>query len=301
MESLKRCKQFIKDNEQAAEGNLAVDPNDLVRQMRNRLTDYEWKGIDEVVEIMQPPYLQMKLMQSEAFGLSDFFGSWHFLKCSLHEFENRLDNVTDLASSLLVKMKAYEIELMLNPLLLSAVYLDPRYALTLKGEEKIIARSKLTEIYKRINNKETEDNVSTSSSNKMNKFSSYLSTLAKARNSVAPRVADDGAIFTNELLALEQDFNDFEEEEVLPPKTNILLYWEKKKKHFLKLYKLTNTIMSVPSSQNSVERDFSSFAFIYDAKRTGLDPAMLQNILLIRNNKDVFEKVVAKQLTNTSK
>lgn len=264
--------------------------------MNNRLTDYEWKAIDDVVEIMQPSYLEMKRMQSQAFGLSDFFGSWHVIKCSLHEFESRSVNVTDLPSCLLLKMKAYEIELMINPLLLSAVYLDPRYAMTLKGEEKIIARSKLTEIYKRINNQNTENNVPTSGTNEMNRFSSYLSTLARARNSAAPRVADNSAIFTNELLALEQDFNDFEEEEVLPHNTNILLHWEKKKKQYPKLYKLVNTIMSVPSTQNSVERDFSSFGFIYDAKRTLLDPAMLQNILLIRNNKDVFEEVVTDQL-----
>lgn len=75
----------------------------------------------------------------------------------------------------------------------------------------------------------------------------------------------------------------------------------KKKKQFPRLYQLVNTVMAVPSTQNSVERDFSSFAYIYDSKRTQLNAALLQNILLIRNSKAVFEKIVANQLTDVSK
>lgn len=270
--------------------------------MRNVPTDHEWKVIEDVVQIMTPSYLKMKFMQSEAFGLSDFYGAWLFIKCSFHGFENRVGNVTDLEKNMMLKMKSYESELLLNPLLLSAVYLDPRFGLTLKGEEKIVARSKLAEVFKRLNDmQQTEDNNIATVSNTMVSFSEYLNSYARSRNSQAQRTHTDTALFTDEMLALEQDLNDFENEETLPPETDILLFWEKKKNIYPRLYKLVNTIMAVPSTQNTVERYFSSFAFIYDSKRTSLNPDMLQNILLIRNNPNVFEKVMAKQLADVSK
>lgn len=72
---------------------------------------------------------------------------------------------------------------------------------------------------------------------------------------------------------------------------NVFSYWAGKKSQHKELYELWTITNSVPITQVSVERAFSSLAFIFTALRNSLSADTLENLLLIRLNKDVFDKL----------
>lgn len=107
-------------------------------------------------------------------------------------------------------------------------------------------------------------------------------------------------VMNSDMIALEIEMNDFEQVSKIPWDDNILLYWEKQKLLFPKLYSVAQVVFAFPSSQASVERNFSSLTFILDQLRVRLGTDMLQHILFIRNNKIVFDKIVEMQLAKAN-
>lgn len=73
--------------------------------------------------------------------------------------------------------------------------------------------------------------------------------------------------------------------------TNVFEYWTDRKSENKELYELSTITNSVPITQVTVERAFSSMAFIFNALRNSLAPETLENLLLIRLNKDTFDEL----------
>lgn len=69
-------------------------------------------------------------------------------------------------------------------------------------------------------------------------------------------------------------------------------HWKARKSTHPELYELAMVILAAPSTQVSVERAFSALALVLSDLRTGLSDDTLQNILMIKLNGDVFEKVL---------
>ena len=67
--------------------------------------------------------------------------------------------------------------------------------------------------------------------------------------------------------------------------TNILEHWESQKNSNLVLYILSQVALSIPATQVSVERLFSSLKFILSAQRAQLAQQKLTNVMFIRANK----------------
>lgn len=68
-------------------------------------------------------------------------------------------------------------------------------------------------------------------------------------------------------------------------------YWAERKSLQNDLYELSVITNAVPMTQVSVERAFSALAFILNPYRNSLAPDTLENILLIKLNKDVFLRI----------
>lgn len=68
-------------------------------------------------------------------------------------------------------------------------------------------------------------------------------------------------------------------------------FWAQNKTTFKEVYELAKIVHAVPVTQVTVERAFSSLAFILTALRNSLHADTLENILLIRLNKEIFEKI----------
>lgn len=65
-------------------------------------------------------------------------------------------------------------------------------------------------------------------------------------------------------------------------------YWDEQKLQMPSLYYLSQAIFAIPPTQTSVERSFSSLPIVLTSHRTRLSDDCLQNILLIKNNQNVF-------------
>lgn len=65
-------------------------------------------------------------------------------------------------------------------------------------------------------------------------------------------------------------------------------FWAQNKSTFKEVYELAKIINAVPVTQVTVERAFSSLSFILTALRNSLSADTLEDILLIRLNKEIF-------------
>lgn len=77
-----------------------------------------------------------------------------------------------------------------------------------------------------------------------------------------------------------------------PHNYDVRKHWLARKHTHPELYAVATVVHSVPSTQVSVERSFSALALLLSNIRTGLSDEALEEILIIKLNKDVFEKVM---------
>jgi len=76
----------------------------------------------------------------------------------------------------------------------------------------------------------------------------------------------------------------------LPLKANIIEYWETQKTAQPELYALATTVLAIPATQVSVERLFSSLAFILGPLRNNLGSQRVDDLLLLHANDDVAKE-----------
>lgn len=92
-------------------------------------------------------------MQNENFTLSDLYGAWLKIEIQLKSIQATHTNLVDNLSKSFDKYKG---QLFLNPLMVAAAYLDPRFTRTLSIANRN-SISKLLELYKRLKNMESEN------------------------------------------------------------------------------------------------------------------------------------------------
>lgn len=73
---------------------------------------------------------------------------------------------------------------------------------------------------------------------------------------------------------------------------DVMNHWIARKHTHPELYEVAMVVLATPSSQASVERAFSALALILTDSRTGLGEETLSNILTIKLNRELFQKVL---------
>lgn len=124
------------------------------------LTETEWKKVEEICEVLESPFILTKQLQTSTYTLSDFYGAWLRMEIAVRKhISNRTpsDEVDslDLAEKLLESLEFYRGQLLANPMLLAAVYLDPRFTKFVKVPAKTLAIAKLVNVWEQINDKES--------------------------------------------------------------------------------------------------------------------------------------------------
>lgn len=94
------------------------------------LTEEEWQAIGGVVSALAPAQEATVILQQEQLTVGDFYGSW--LKCRIET--SKVDN--SIAIQTAAAMKRREKLLLGNDLFCAAIFLDPRYHVTLTSEER---------------------------------------------------------------------------------------------------------------------------------------------------------------------
>lgn len=105
----------------------------------------------------------------------------------------------------------------------------------------------------------------------------YGGTLSKTVND-----ATDSS-FTQQLKALEAEPRQDHTYDVFK-------HWLKRRETHPELFEVAMVVLATPSNQVSVERAFSALALILTSHRVGLGQDALEDILIIKLNRDIFEK-----------
>lgn len=259
------------------------------------LKDNEWTKIEEICAALRPSKICTKKLQAEQLTLSDFFGIWYETKMMTEAIH------TPFATLILEQMISREQKLLNNDVLLSAVFMDPRYKILLEKTQKERAKNHLKHVWTKIislNNNEClntncQNETSSSNSSMTGSTCDEFENLLKLKerqydlaNSHLSSSRESDLYFLRRVVT-ELETYDVEQKR-LSRKINILQFWEEKRKSQPELYKLAMVALSVPATQVSVERLFSGLKFILSPLRTNVNENILEDQLLVRANRLFF-------------
>lgn len=120
------------------------------------------------------------------------------------------------------------------------------------------------------------------SSNSNSQFDDFVTELYGGTLSKTANDATDSS-FAQQLKALEAE-----------PRQDhtfdVFNHWVKRRESHPELFEVAMVVVATPSNQISVERSFSALALILTSHRVGLGQDALEDILIIKLNRDIFEK-----------
>lgn len=210
-------------------------------------------------------------LQRNEYTLSDFFGDWIRMKHNLQKIHH------PMADSVRQCLIDREDRLLNHKLMISTVYLDPRYNFLLSEAEKETAVAQLTVLWARLNLLNPEQSNVPHEVNENDTFAIYLREASK-RNESEPSTSS----------SIVQKIKSFLVRPSIDYKTDIIKYWKSIKAEEPELFQLITLLFSVPATQASVERSFSSLTYIFNNYRARLNPDILTKVLILRLNFDLM-------------
>lgn len=283
----------------------------------------KWHILKEFIIILQVPYKATIALQSHRLSLSDAYGIWLKLKIHLQTFCLKKSFKTNLAKFMFDKYNERKKAIFNNPAMVCALYLDPRFRCEIMHNEQMKEQAKqsLLNVWRRINyirHNESQaefrsagndtaiqstNNCSGSSDLDMNidfNDSHLLDNYLSREQTQSEQLENVGE--STESASHVHNYDDIEtivdvfDPEKLSSDTDILAYWETMKQSHGELYQLAMVVFSVPPTEVPIERDFSHLEYIFSNRRYNLSPDLLDDILLIHLNSDLFYLVKADEL-----
>lgn len=243
------------------------------------IDDSDWLIIDEIIKILELPFILTVKLQSNQFVIADFFAEWKKLALKLRKINS--NGKTVLAQNLRSEMNEKGDLFGDNDVILSCIYLS-RYQALLSASEKERAVNHLTMVSKIL------DKVKPSAQPTMD--------ITDNDNLVFDNSEDE---FEEQLLCQQEQergsSNSFDIISVIRsykpnlnrntgPRPSTLEYWKSCKYSHPLLYRLACIVNGVPATESNVEANFSDLSHIFNKFRTRLSAEMLENILLLRLN-----------------
>lgn len=279
----------------------------IARLMLKRFND-----MAEMIKILQIPFKGTIALQKRDLTLPDAYGLWLQMIINLrHPDICRLKrtNLAKLFSDALDERKKVIFN---NSLMQCALYLDPRYRSEVLRNGDIVEETvhKLANLLNRItsireaNIIESTSNCSAESSD-LNMSFNFNDTDALERYLARGTNASD----TDSPTAVHRDINrdlnmQFEIEqfqpEKLPVKSNLITYWESEKFKKPQLYEIATILYAIPPTEVEIERNFSQLEYIYTSRRYKLSPDLLEAILIIHLNSDLFFIIKKEELSKVA-
>lgn len=245
------------------------------------LSEEEWQIIANVVEVFDSAYILTKQLQRTKCTLSDFYGLWLRMEMAVKKCLTESVDIEmfDLPQTMLDSMDHYRGRLMNNPMLLAAVFLDPRFCSFLKSPLKTLAIAKLLKLNDEIRKRKTNE-----SGIEDDDLDCYL----------ASEIENNNLSDRDKLHSLLEQFSQQPPEKT---KINVLQYWNENKTSKPELYLLSKVVFSVAPTQAATERANSALSFVFSRYRSKLGQTFLEDILVVRPNADLFDDIVADRLS----
>lgn len=257
----------------------------------------EWHVIEEIVKVLHIPFEVTTRMETSTLTLSDVFGILLKMEYKIEKLISGSTQCTQLAENLQNKVAARKSKLLISPALLCSVYLDPRYCLDLCANEKKVAKLTLDHFYKKLTERtrsiQDEAQISGSNDDSYEKYRSAKRKCVMAAGNDESQLSEEDSIM---LLLEEYEMN-------LPnmlDQDSILDHWECRKNSDPILYQVASMVNSIAPTEVTVERAFSILSLVYNSRRTRLSPNLLQQILLIKLNKDLVTAINAEDMAKLS-
>lgn len=275
-----------------------------------KLSDVMWNDVKDLLEALKPIKIFTRQVQAVQMTLSDFYG--HYVKCRLQLSKN----TTNEFAQLLAKSMNMRQSFFSNNILLSAVYLDPRYRVLLTQEDRKNAQKHLAFLYKKIH--DTDDNSQSDAvpvteeedvvpgADHEVEFESFLKHMDRqtnARFNVGRHTRiNDGesdaqlnttinstknskkTIFLDEIPEFIKSFNEVPRM-TFGKRETISTFWKSQSLLQPELFELSNIVYAVPATQVTVERSFSTLDFVFTKKRGRTKAAILEKQMFVCLNR----------------
>lgn len=249
---------------------------------------HKWSTLEETLKILKLFYETTKQLQKTDATLSDMFGLFLALRQNLQDYVQSCLSSINLAECLITEL----------------LYLDRRFSSLLSDDEIGLAKLNLIKIWGQLRSLQIE--TSQEAIQKPLEFNDRLSAINKY---FASRGNQTGASLNGKC---EPDFSKSDEEILsicekiykigrLDPSVSVLDFWEEKRFVYPEIHLLSTVFNGIPPTESKNERDFSTLSFIFNDKRYRLDPDLLENILLIKLNKDLVYKILETDLEELEK
>ncbi|XP_062549894.1 uncharacterized protein LOC134214559 [Armigeres subalbatus] len=259
------------------------------------LFEGDWNYMKHFVAAFKPVYELTKKMQEKHCSLNDFYISWLQATCMV---EKEIDNPfhDPLLETLNTRLKL----LMENMVFKAAIFLDPRLnflgsKLFASVDEREAVMNFIINTYNRIVNTACVSSTPSSSTNVQS---------TPAPDCVNKDVSDELEDYITRMIggcsanisgtpSFHIQLRQLEVEPRQPHHYDVWNHWLARKRTHPELYAVAMVVLAAPSNQVSVERAFSALALVLSDLRTGLAEKTLEEILLVKLNREIFQKVVA--------
>ncbi|XP_028175812.1 uncharacterized protein LOC114364029, partial [Ostrinia furnacalis] len=264
------------------------------------LSENFWLEINKILECLQPAAEATIRLQAEQLTLGDFYSIWIICK-------NKTENLDfPLAKDIVTSMIHRENLLLQNNAFLAAIFIDPRWKITLSEQEIEIARNWIKDVHRQmcLIHQEREKN-----SPEIQESSSVLNQASTSRDPISVQHSVPGNNFQTDLQSLESildetqrvrhrstdfvrmNFDYFLAEYATTPRLaiteDVIVYWTQKLPN--ELAEVALVVLAAPATQVTVERLFSTLKFILTPSRNRLLDQTIKSIILIKCNEDMFD------------
>lgn len=261
----------------------------------------KWNDLKELISILQIPYKATIALQRQDLTLSDAFGIW--LKMNAHLESPPIKRLckTNFAGCLINALHQRKQSIFNNSAMLSAIYLDPRFRYEICSNQDLReqAQQKLANLWYRLVSLRPElaNQLSTNCSTE----SSGINLSIDFNN---PKILDeylskehppDSQQIDCSSVNIEHEIEQFQPEKLACDET-VLSYWKSVKDEKKNLYELAMIIYAIPPAETQIERDFSLLEFIFNQRRQGLRTEMIEAILTINLNHEIFFEIKKEKL-----
>jgi hypothetical protein len=240
-----------------------------------------WAELATYLEIFLPCRVLSKRLQTEQLTCGDFYIAWMRCRHQLSQLDHPFARILEAC---IVDRQAV---LFSNDHFLAAIYLDPRINSVLDNNQATTARNVLVDVYMRISKlKQHQPSGPSTSSSSIGETANHQTQNQNFEQYLRHQfVGNDRTIIQSSLNnELIYKLVVFLQQPVLPPESNILEYWAKKQMTDPYLFTLARVVLATPPTSVSVERLFSSLKFVLNNLRMRLNDAIIEDIMVIRNN-----------------
>lgn len=269
----------------------------------------KWKVIEEIVAVLKIPYDATIALQNRDFTLSDFYGHWLAMEIQLKRKVKKAQCITKLPQHLLVALEKRQKQLLDNKTIMTAVYLDPRYRSDIEEcpDKEELVKHHIQDIWNKV---QSLKNPPTASNEDVVELSDSDSSDDDVHNILDKHYQQKGLNATsltgNHIDKAETTTNLFKRkvhilDQVEKMKTcvtgrlesssSVLTFWEMRKNELPELYEVAKIIFCISPTQSTVERYFSVLGIVFSELRYGLNQNLLEDILMISLNPEIFYKV----------